>query len=239
VTMLVLSAALFAALAVVVLLPTSTAARARLGPLDTAAAPRRRLPRVVAPIGAGLLAVWLLGGVVGWLLGAAVMGLLLRRGASRVSQQDVQRTTRRTLELPVAIDLLASCLLVGTTPDRALHEVAVAVGGSLADDLETVAAAMQEGAAADEAWSLVDAADLQSVASLLRRTSTTGAAVAPMLSMLAEQHRQAARLVALDAARTLGVRATGPLGLCFLPAFVLVAVVPLVVSLLPWGLLVG
>jgi hypothetical protein len=60
-----------------------------------------------------------------------------------------------------------------------------------------------------------------------------------MLSMLAEQHRQQARLVALDAARTLGVRATGPLGLCFLPAFVLVAVVPLVVSLLPWGLLVG
>lgn len=238
-TVLVPSAALFAALAVAVLLPTSSTARARLGPLETVASSPRSLPRVAMPLGAGLLAVWVLGGLIGWVVGAGVMGLLLQGGASRVSQQDAQRAARRALELPVAVDLLASCLLVGTTPDRALHEVAVAVGGSLADDLETVATAMQGGAAADQAWSLVDAADLQSVASLLRRTSTTGAAVAPMLSMLAEQHRQQARLVALDAARTLGVRATGPLGLCFLPAFVLVAVVPLVVSLLPWGQLVG
>ena len=38
-------------------------------------------------------------------------------------------------------------------------------------------------------------------------------------------------LVAMDAARTLGVRSTGPLGLCLLPAFVLIAIVPLVLSL--------
>jgi hypothetical protein len=49
--------------------------------------------------------------------------------------------------------------------------------------------------------------------------------------MLAAQHREVARLVAMDAARTLGVRSTGPLGLCFLPAFVLIAIVPLVLSL--------
>ena len=194
---------------------------------------------VAAPLGAGLLVVWLLGGVAGWALGALAAALLLRRGGRRTNPRGAQRTARRALELPVALDLLASCLLVGTTPARALHEVAVAVGGSLADDLQTVSDAMRDGASADEAWALVDAADLQSVASLLRRTSTTGAAVAPLLSMLAEQHRQQARLVALDAARTLGVRAAGPLGLCFLPAFVLVAVVPLVVSLLPWGEVFG
>ena len=66
---------------------------------------------------------------------------------------------------------------------------------------------------------------------MLSRAHLTGAPVAPQLWMLADQHRQVARLVATDAARTLGVRSTGPLGLCFLPAFVLIAIVPLVLSL--------
>lgn len=234
-TVLALAAAVLAAIAVTFAQPSASPARRRLTLKH--AAPARSLPPTVAPLGAGLLVVWLVGGVTGWIGGAVVAGVLLRRSRDRTSADDRRRAARRALELPVAVDLLASCLLVGATTAHALHEVGRAVGGSIADDLQTVATAMDAGAGADEAWMLVEATDLQSVASLVRRSSTTGAAVAPMLSMLAEQQRQQARLVALDAARTLGVRATGPLGLCFLPAFVLVAVVPLVVSLLPWDAL--
>ena len=231
-TMVVISAVL-ATLAVVIAVPGAAPARARLN-LTEKSSTRRELPRGVAPLGAGLLVVWLVGGLFGWIGGAVVAGALIRHGKGRVSHDQQQTAARRALELPVAVDLLASCLLVGATPAHALREVALAVGGSIADDLGTVSRAMDAGAGSDEAWALVDAADLQSVASLMRRSSTTGASVSPMLSMLAEQQRQQARLVALDAARTLGVRATGPLGLCFLPAFVLVAVVPLVVSLVSW-----
>jgi hypothetical protein len=38
-------------------------------------------------------------------------------------------------------------------------------------------------------------------------------------------------VAATEAARSAGVRAVAPLGLCFLPAFVLVGVVPTVVGL--------
>ena len=38
-------------------------------------------------------------------------------------------------------------------------------------------------------------------------------------------------MTALAQARALGVRSAGPLGLCFLPAFVLIGIVPLVIGL--------
>ncbi len=142
---------------------------------------------------------------------------------------------RRALELPIAVEVLAACLVIGATQEQALRAVASGLGGTLAADFHRVAGALAVGADVGEAWSLVPASDLRSLASLLSRAHLTGAAVAPQLWMLADQHRQAARTVAMDAARTLGVRSTGPLGLCFLPAFVLVAVVPLVLSLLESG----
>jgi hypothetical protein len=50
------------------------------------------------------------------------------------------------------------------------------------------------------------------------------------LALLAGDLRRRRRAAAEQRARSVGVRAAAPLGLCFLPAFVLIGVVPSVVS---------
>jgi Flp pilus assembly protein TadB len=193
--------------------------------------PRHR-PRWVGTVGAALAVLLVVDGPVGGVVAAAVAYLVHHRSRAATTAPHRSAAARRALELPIAVEVLASCLTIGATQEQALEAVAQGLGGSLADDFSRTAGALRVGADVAEAWSLVPSTDLRSLASVLSRAHVTGAPVAPQLWMLADQHRQVARLVAMDAARTLGVRSTGPLGLCFLPAFVLVAIVPLVLSLL-------
>jgi hypothetical protein len=62
----------------------------------------------------------------------------------------------------------------------------------------------------------------------MARAVETGASVSDALRRLAEDLQAVSRSEAEARARTVGVRAAAPLGLCLLPAFVLVGVVPLV-----------
>jgi hypothetical protein len=64
----------------------------------------------------------------------------------------------------------------------------------------------------------------------MARSLQTGAPMADGLALLAADLRRRRRAVTEQRARSVGVRAAAPLGLCFLPAFVLVGVVPAVVS---------
>jgi pilus assembly protein TadC len=178
---------------------------------------------------AGLL---LVDGALGLVVAAALAFVVHRHKRSLDAGPDRVVAATRALELPIAVEVLASCLLVGASQQEALRAVAAGLGGSLAEDLSRVSGALGVGADVAEAWTLVPSTDLRSLAAVLSRAHATGAPAAPQLWALADQNRQMARVVAMDAARTLGVRSTGPLGLCFLPAFVLIAVVPLVLALL-------
>ena len=228
-----LLASISAAAAVAAWRPGTSLSRRRLSSAGLAG--QRVLPRWVAPVGSGLAVMVVVDGVVGLVVGAALAYVVQRHSRRSLTQPERAMAARRVLELPIAVEVLAACLVIGATQEQALRAVATGLGGTLAADFHRVSGALGVGADVGEAWSLVPASDLRSLASLLSRAHLTGAAVAPQLWMLADQHRQAARTVAMDAARTLGVRSTGPLGLCFLPAFVLVAVVPLVLSLLESG----
>ncbi|MFD0891079.1 type II secretion system F family protein, partial [Streptosporangium algeriense] len=59
----------------------------------------------------------------------------------------------------------------------------------------------------------------------------SGAPVADILTRLADDARQEARSAASAAALRVGVQAVAPLGLCFLPAFVCLGIVPVVAGL--------
>jgi len=54
----------------------------------------------------------------------------------------------------------------------------------------------------------------------------------PAVERLADDLARAGRAATEDRARAVGVKAALPLGLCLLPAFVLIGIVPLVVALL-------
>ena len=205
--------------------------RSRAGP------PRLRLLREERSARRWLLAAGtalpvglLLGGALG--AGAAVAVIVTVERALRRSSQEGSRTSDARLlrELPVAADLLAVCLAAGIPLPAAMAAVADAVPGPLGDQLQRVAGMARLGADAGLAWQAAPAA-LEPLARTLRRSETSGARAAPALGALAADLRTSARAATDAAVQRAGVRVLAPLGLCFLPAFVCLGIVPLVIGI--------
>jgi Flp pilus assembly protein TadB len=218
-------------------LPSDTPRRrlARLLPLPDPPAPRDRDARTrwaVAGL-AGFVSALLIGGPVGW-----TAGLLVTVGCARVLSRLEPRATRLRrariiAELPMAIDLLAACLRGGGAWHESVEAVADAVGGPLGSELTRVAARIRLGADPAEEWLGLATRDpvLAPLGRAAARAATGGAPVAATLARLARDQRRTARAAASARARTAGVRAVAPLGLCFLPAFILLGIVPAVAGI--------
>ena len=166
-----------------------------------------------------LLALVAAGGAVPWLVG--------RRGAAARRRQ----AEAMAAEIPSAADFLATCLSSGAPPAEALQTVAEATPVPLADRLRQVAGALRLGAEPVDAWGPIHRGDpLAPLARAFIRSAATGAPIADTVTAVADDQRRAARWAAEAAARRAGVLAVGPLALCFLPAFVLTGVVPVIVA---------
>jgi Flp pilus assembly protein TadB len=193
---------------------------------------RRRAAAVLG--GLGVAAV--LGGVAGLLAAPVVAYALDHRIARLPARAEVRRDRHLVRRLPVACDLLAACLAAGAPVHESVAAVAAAVGGPLGAELSAVARRWLLTGSAESAWAGVAAAapggPLHPVAVACRRAERGGASLRALLGELAEEARDAARAEGEAAARRAGVHAVAPLGLCFLPAFVLLGVVPLVAGML-------
>jgi pilus assembly protein TadC len=124
----------------------------------------------------------------------------------------------------------------------AVSSAAAATAASAPPKLATVlrraADLLALGADPDTAWSAppgkaADPVDAQtdSLLRLARRSASSGAALADRVAELADQTRHDATHAAAAAAERAGVLIAGPLGLCFLPAFVCVGIAPVVAGL--------
>ena len=80
---------------------------------------------------------------------------------------------------------------------------------------------------------LLEVVFLAALAAALAFAHLTGAATATMLREAADQQRRADVRAAERRAAELGVRLVVPLGVCALPAFICLGIVPVVISLLP------
>ena len=137
-------------------------------------------------------------------------------------------------EVAVVVDLMAGCLAAGTGLPAALDAASVAADETLQRSCRLVAAALRNGSPPDEAWqSWLADPWLAPVARTAVRTSHSGAAAAADLRRTAVRLRARRRAAAQYKVQRAAVWLVAPLGLFFLPAFVLVAVVPLVLGLLP------
>ncbi|HWS57895.1 MAG TPA: type II secretion system F family protein [Actinotalea sp.] len=136
-------------------------------------------------------------------------------------------------QVPVAVvlDLLVAACGAGASVPGALSGVGLAIGGHRGDRLREASARLVWGASWPEAWAGAPG-ELEPVADALRPAWEQGAPPAGGLRAAAEQVRREGQAAALEAAARLGVRLVLPLGLCHLPAFVLVGIVPVVVALL-------
>lgn len=158
--------------------------------------------------------------------------------SGRMESPAVLRARRElVLEMPQALSLLASALLAGSPPRVAVRQVAEVSGTRTRELLESVAGHVQVGCAEPEAWlALADDPVAGPVwgraARDLARNAHSGAAVVELLELHAEQALAVRRARVERQARTVGVQSVLPMTACFLPAFVLVGVVPIIAGLL-------
>jgi Flp pilus assembly protein TadB len=223
--------------------PTGSAVRRLRGTVPAAYPSASFSPSATAPAvgpagrrwlvsaGSGAVVAVLLGaGPVGWSCAAGVaLGVerfLRRQDAARMGL-DGQAVER---ELPGACDLLAVCLNAGLPLETALAEVAAAVPGPGGEWLREVAASLVLGTDARQAWAAAPA-ELAPLGRVLIRAAESGSSVGGGLRTLAAQSRAAAGARAEVAVRRAGVWILAPLGLCFLPAFVCLGVLPLVLGI--------
>nr|WP_238342439.1 type II secretion system F family protein [Actinopolymorpha rutila] len=188
-----------------------------------------RRSRMLAAALAGCAAVVVVGGVPGLVLGA-VVAFAVPWVLGRLEPRDVRRRREQlAADLPFVADLLSGCLRAGSSPQRAVEVIAAELEGPTGSALGQVATAFRLGADARTAWSGFLAEEgLASFGRAMVRVWDSGAPLASTLDRLADDARAALRARNDQRARTVGVRAAAPLGLCFLPAFVLVGIVPLV-----------
>lgn len=181
---------------------------------------------VVAVVGtAGVVTFTGPRGLAAGLVGAVVVALVRPKSALPRVDPD---------EVPVVVDLIAGCLVVGALLPDALDAASVAGDEVMRSACRAVATALRSGAPPEEAWrAWLDDPWLAPVARTAVRTTQTGAAAAADLNRTSSRLRARRRAAAQQRLRQAAVWLVVPLGLCFLPAFVLLAVVPLVVGLVP------
>ncbi|QES31638.1 hypothetical protein DEJ47_20565 [Streptomyces venezuelae] len=184
--------------------------------------------------GAASAAFVLVGGVLG-ALAAPVVGYLAwrhvrqRRASSPAGRDEAQEAAR---QLPLVADLLAACIASGASPLAAAHAVGESLQGPVGVRLSRGAAEVRLGGEPSDAWRhLAAIPGAAPLARLLERAGDSGAPTADPVARLAADARANRARAATAEARKAAVLMTAPVGLCFLPAFVAVGVLPVVIGL--------
>ncbi|MEP9362565.1 type II secretion system F family protein [Nocardioides sp. CN2-186] len=169
------------------------------------------------------------GPVAGAVAGVAAWVLIGRAEPAHVrARHDAVRR-----DLPHVVALFAATLRAGAAPSDGIALVCAALPGAAADRLAVVAARLSLGLDPVQVWSsLADDPQLGRLGRALARAQHSGAPVVAAVERLGVELERAARADTEERARAVGVKAAVPLGLCLLPAFVLIGIVPLVVALL-------
>ncbi len=162
--------------------------------------------------------------------GATVRGATVRGAGAGSAALSVAE--RPEVEVAVLLDLLDAACASGASVPRALVVVGAAAGGDRGAALQRAGRALLLGATWAEAW---PSGDLAPVRDALRASWTEGVAASATLRAVAATLRRERRTRAMEAAGRLGVRMVIPLAVCHLPAFVLVGLVPVLVSMASAG----
>lgn len=229
-------------------LPVRPARRAPAGPTDEATdqasdpatdradgavSASRRIPVLVLQAVAALAALTGAFAVLGPSRGLVVGCLLAPGAAFAVTHLDARaRRAPPRRELALCLDLVAAALRGGQPLPAALVLAAPAASEPTATELTRVARLLRLGADPVEAWrGVADDEVLAPVAQAACRSADSGIRLAHGLQRVGEDIRAGVRAAAEARAQRAGILAMAPLGLCFLPAFVCLGVVPAVVGI--------
>ena len=134
------------------------------------------------------------------------------------------------VDTALVLELLAAQLRAGLAPLAALGTLAEALNSRA---LHTVCQRLQMGSGWGSAWSGSAAGTFGELRDALAPAYTGGAPSTALLLSLADAHRLSERRAAERAAGKLSVALVVPLGLCSLPAFICLGIMPILISLLP------
>ncbi len=182
---------------------------------------------------AGSAGVTLVDGAVGVAL-AAVASLGVWTLCTRAEPPGVRREREAVARgLPHVTRLLAVVLGSGRSVAEALGAVADALPGPASAPLARARSSLAVGVPAEVVWAeLAATPGLEPLGRALARAAESGARVVDTVSGLAEGLAARQRAAVEDRARTVGIRAAVPLGLCLLPSFLLLGIVPVVAAAL-------
>jgi tight adherence protein C len=202
----------------------------------------------VSPAGllAAVAAVCLVAGFSTWVAPGPVVTALVRSGpVMPPTRTRRRRPTRRArhrersaleAEIPQLLDLLAAGSSAGLSAELALRRAVEALHGPLGVALRRAFERADVGSRwRDELRALADASgsrDLRRAVAVLGRTETLGASLADATRDLATSVRQSQRADMLERARTAPVKMLFPLVFLILPAFLLLTVVPVLLTTL-------
>jgi pilus assembly protein TadC len=134
-------------------------------------------------------------------------------------------------DLPQALDLLAAALEAGLPLRRATEAVVGVFDGPVGEDLSRVLIAVNLGIGEARAWRELGADPTwRRAAGDVARSVESGSMTVETLRQHAAGARAARRAQIEVTAKAVGVRSVLPLMLCFMPAFILIGIIPTVAS---------
>ena len=168
-----------------------------------------------------------------------VVGAVAALIAWRIPDLALARLARRGLaaadrEIPVLLDLLAVATSAGLPPQLAFRRAVEAATGPLAEELRSVLDASDLGGRWRDELIVVGERlalpDLRRLLGALARTDSLGSSLAEEVGHLASDVREVRRAAAAQRARTAPVKMLFPLVFLVLPAFLLLTVVPVLLT---------
>jgi len=186
-----------------------------------------RTPRRLLAVAAGTVAAVAVGWPVGPIVGPAVSVAIwwfLRRAR--------QPPKADPMTVAATWDLLSACLRAGLPVPTAITAVAGGLPPTAAQALRSSADLLALGADPHTAWTpATNCPDTAALARGARRAAQSGTALADLAMDLAATVRSNTADAAEATAQRAGVLITVPLGLCFLPAFICLGIVPVIAGL--------
>jgi len=188
---------------------------------------------------------WWVGGIVGavvlfygsgftWevMVAAPLIVVGVWVGLGRLEPAAARRRRVQLLEAaPEAFGLVLACVHSGQPLRRAVDTVARAMPPPVLDVLGLVGQAIGVGMSEADAWLvLADDPVLGMAARDLSRSAAWGTGVSDVITEHCARWRRAGKSERMELAKAVGVRGALPLGLCYLPAFVMIGVVPVIAA---------